>query len=811
VDTTVSAREAEVLALLGRHLTHAEIAAELVLSVRTVESHVASLRRKLGIPGHRDLVRYAAARQQVPRAPITTLVGRGRECTEVREAVRSTRLVSIIGAGGVGKTTLAQAVADDVASQFPDGAWLVELVGVADPVGVAGAVADACGLTDVPGSRVEDALVRGLAAATALLVLDNCEHVADAVAALIDRLLARCPLLHILVTSRARLVLPFEHTYVLGGLSPAEAIELFTVRARSAGWRSADPSADSGRIAAICARLDGIALALELAAARTPSLGLDGVERGLAVQSELLVGGARASAHHRSMHDTIAWSFELLTPLERDVLCRVCVFVTGFDADAAASVAGFGTVSPDAVTNTLGRLVDQSVVVAPAGGRWHLLEPVRQFGLAAGEDVQTALTRHSDWVTGRAGSLERASGGADREWYAGFDEIADELRAAVVRSPSRELPRLLATLLFRSGRAREAQVRFEQAGALEEAAAVAKCRVDGEAALRLELADRDRCLADDDDDGYLAATARVVDLILRFRGMFAGPIPFADKLLDEVGARHPNAIDVIGLSRADPHDPASARDAIATADREHAAGRLLRESAALDVATGSLVAAARLSEAFALAQRRLDLFSTAVVDPQAVLELKDALRMGVFTAVGVGDLPFALACAERHRRLAALREQRDLAIDEALLPEVLAGRWAQARADADTFAADWDAAGRPAAAGRAVGPAALAMMYALLGDEAARTRWDGVVAALAPGARNAAYDNLFEAIVLADRGDLSSALALIDAPMPTWWGGLFERWRAALVTVCRRHDARGAVLEQVRHALAGQLADGSTI
>ncbi len=184
-----------------------------------------------------------------------------------------------------------------------------------------------------------------LAAANALLVLDNCEHVADAVAALIDRLLARCPRLHILVTSRARLVLPFEHAYVLGGLPLTDAIELScrpspfgrlatrrpVCRPRSNRRDLRAPGRHRSR-AGTCSRANSVA--------RTST----GSNAAWPVQSQLLVGGARASAHHRSMHDTIAWSFELLTPLEQDVLRRVCVFVTGFDADAAASVAGFATV-----------------------------------------------------------------------------------------------------------------------------------------------------------------------------------------------------------------------------------------------------------------------------------------------------------------------------------------------------------------------------------------------------------------------------------------------------------------------------------
>jgi predicted ATPase/DNA-binding CsgD family transcriptional regulator len=804
VDPGVSAREAEVLTLLGKHLTHAEIAATLVLSIRTVESHVASLRRKLGIAGHRELVRYAAERHGVRDVPLTSFVGRDRERADLRAAIHGARLVSLVGTGGVGKTRLAHVVAADLADSFPDGIWQVDLVPVADAVGLADAIASAGGFADLPGRSTEDAIVRGLSSANALLVLDNCEHVVNAVAVLTDRVLSRCPRLRVLVTSRVRLVLPFERVYPLGGLSPDDAVELFVARALSAG---AEPSevCDRDRVAAICGQLDHLALALELAAVHLPSLGVDGVERSLANQAGLLVGGARASPRQRSMHDTLAWSHRLLGPVEQAVLSRIAVFASGFDADAAVAVAGFGSVDADAVTGALGHLVDHSMLLPPAGRRWRMLEPVRQFGVAMmGETDQAAHLRHFEWVCARARSLMRASAMGGRAWYDGFDDIADELRAAVTWSPRSEASTMLATLLFGSGRLREAQARFEQAGDFADAAAVAKCRVQGEEALRLELADRDDCGARDDEAGYLAATARAAELIVRFEGMFAGPVASADVLLAELRDRFASAATVIELSHADPTDARSETDALRAADAAHEAGDLLRESAALDIATGAQIMAARPHDAAITAHRRLALFGDAVVSPSAVLELKDALRMGVLACVGVGDLEAALHNADRHRQLPALREQRDLGIDEALLPEVLAGRWDQARADADTFLADWDAAGRPAATGRAVGPAAVAMMYGLLGDDDARSIWLDVVASLrrADGTRGTAFADLFEAFVLVHRGLHREALALIATPSATWWAGLFERWRVALCAEAVAGRGGGDLLGRVRTAVA---------
>jgi DNA-binding CsgD family transcriptional regulator len=197
----ISAREAEVLALLGEHLSNAEMAARLVLSVRTVESHVSSLLRKLHLPDRRALARHAAevARAERSRsapalpAPLTAFIGRVRERGELAEAVRAHRLVTVTGPGGVGKTRLALAVAADMAGEFADGVWFVDLVPVTEPDRVGAAVAAAVGVGEQPGRGVDDAVLAALADHRALLVLDNCEQVRDGVAPFLERLLAACP------------------------------------------------------------------------------------------------------------------------------------------------------------------------------------------------------------------------------------------------------------------------------------------------------------------------------------------------------------------------------------------------------------------------------------------------------------------------------------------------------------------------------------------------------------------------------------------------------------------------------------------
>ncbi|WP_244301941.1 ATP-binding protein [Microbispora triticiradicis] len=289
----ISPREAEVLELVGAHLSNAEIAARLCLSVRTVESHVSSLLRKLRVPDRRALARRApeaagAAPSSHPApvlpAPLTSFVGRASERAELTEMIRAHRQVTTVGPGGVGKTRLALAVAGEAVGEYSDGAWFVDLVPVTDPGMIATAVAGAAGLGEQPGRDMTESVVAALADRHALLVLDNCEHVADGVALFLERLLATCPRMTVLATSRARLMVPFERVYPVPPLSLAvdgesDAVALFMERAAAVGWPLDPPLRD--QIAAICARLDGMALAIELAAARYPTLGLDGITAAL--------------------------------------------------------------------------------------------------------------------------------------------------------------------------------------------------------------------------------------------------------------------------------------------------------------------------------------------------------------------------------------------------------------------------------------------------------------------------------------------------------------------------------------------------
>ncbi|MGW6393415.1 ATP-binding protein [Streptomyces sp. NPDC055103] len=485
--SVISSREADVLALLGEHLSNAEIAARLFLSVRTVESHVSSLLRKLAVPDRRALSRRAAesapAEPVAPLlpAPLTAFVGRVRERGELASLLKAHRQVTAVGPGGVGKTRLALAVAAELAGDVSDGVWFVDLSPVTDPGRVAAAVAAAVGVGEQPGRGVDATLFAALADRQALLVWDNCEQIRDGVAPFLERLLAACPRVRVLVTSRARLMVPFERVFPVPPLSRAgggesEAVELFLERAAAVGL-SPDPAVRD-TVVSLCERLDGMALAIELAAARVPTLGLDGLVAGLSDQLRILSGGPRAADRHRSVRAVLDWSHDLLQPADRALLRRVSVFVVPFTADAAAEVAGLAPLGAGAIADGLGRLAEQSlltVVPSAAGTRYRALETIRQYGAErlaeAGESV-AVRSRHLEWCLARAAGLLDDVDGAD--WRARFDAVAEDLRGALAWAAERQELRAdahrLALSLAESAFARhllgEAQERYEQAAVL---------------------------------------------------------------------------------------------------------------------------------------------------------------------------------------------------------------------------------------------------------------------------------------------------------------------------------------------------------
>ena len=337
----------------------------------------------------------------------TSFVGRERDLAEVAASVREHRLVTLSGVGGVGKTRLALQVAAELAPEFIDGVWLVELAEVGDPGAVPDAVATALGLTPQPAMSITDSVVHSLADRRALVVLDNCEHVLDAAADLIETVLAGSSVVKVLVTSREGTRLPGEHVWSVPSLdvragTGSEAVGLFVERAQAvdSGFTISDEG-DADAVVEICERLDGIALAIELAAARMASMGPAEVRDRLGDRFRLLAGGRRGLERHQTLRHAVQWSYELLDDDERLVLNRCAVFAGGFDLPGALEVAGAGDIDEYQMLDLLDSLVRKSLLTV---GREHghtrytMLETIRQFAedqLATAGEAAPVRDRHA--------------------------------------------------------------------------------------------------------------------------------------------------------------------------------------------------------------------------------------------------------------------------------------------------------------------------------------------------------------------------------------------------------------------------------
>ena len=281
----------------------------------------------------------AAAPQRLP-AQFTSFVGRGSQMAEVRQLLAEHRLVTLTGAGGAGKTRLAIEIAGQIADEFDEGVWYVDLAPITHPDLVAVTVARALGLPDQPGSTAVDTLVRFIGDRPMLLVLDNCEHLADACAATDAAMLGACPAVTLLATSREPIRAAGEITWQVPSLSlEDEAIELFTDRARQVRPDFAVTDENAATLTEICLRLDGMPLAIELAAARIRALSLIEIVDSLHDRFRLLTGGARTAVRRQqTLRASVDWSHALLTEPEQVLFRRLAVFLGGFDLDAAQAV-----------------------------------------------------------------------------------------------------------------------------------------------------------------------------------------------------------------------------------------------------------------------------------------------------------------------------------------------------------------------------------------------------------------------------------------------------------------------------------------
>ncbi|BCI80105.1 transcriptional regulator [Mycolicibacterium sp. TY66] len=345
-------------------------------------------------------------------AQLTSFIGRSAQLAQLQESLTEHRLVTLTGAGGAGKTRMAVEISSQLTEKFPDGVWYVDLAPITDPAVVAVAAAHSMGLPDQPGRSIVDIMVRFVADRGVLLLLDNCEHLLDSCGELAMTLLARCPQLTILATSREPIGLAGEVIWRVPSLGLAdEAVELFLDRAQQARPGLRLTGDDAERVHDICRRLDGMPLAIELAAARVRALSLGQIVEGLQDRFRVLTGGARTAVRRQqTLRASVEWSFGLLTEPERMLFRRLGVFMGGFDLEAAQAVCATSSVEQYQVLDQLGLLVDKSLVVADDGAgvmRYRMLETMRQYALEklgeSGESV-TVRERHRDYYAGKATS-----------------------------------------------------------------------------------------------------------------------------------------------------------------------------------------------------------------------------------------------------------------------------------------------------------------------------------------------------------------------------------------------------------------------
>ena len=351
------------------------------------------------------------------RAATTSFIGRESEVAEVHAAVKAHRLVTLTGVGGVGKTRLAVEVAGRLADEFPDGVWFFELAAVTDPAAVPDAVAAVLGITQQPGKSVSESVAAALEGRVRLLVFDNCEHVLDAAADLIEAILAHSGTVRILATSREGLGVPDEQVWPVRSLDAASgvdsaAVSLFVERAQgiAPGFSMLDGD-EAAAVTEICQRLDGIPLAIELAASRMASMTASEMRDRLDHRFRLLVGSRRGLERHHTLRHAVAWSYDLLDDTEKIVLGRCSVFAGGFDLQSACAVAGSDDRDEYAILEVLDALVRKSLLVADRSAgrtRFSMLETIRQFAeeqLVASGVADKVRTAHSRYFAGREADI----------------------------------------------------------------------------------------------------------------------------------------------------------------------------------------------------------------------------------------------------------------------------------------------------------------------------------------------------------------------------------------------------------------------
>jgi DNA-binding NtrC family response regulator/predicted ATPase len=387
--------------------------------------------------------------------PVTSLIGRERELRDIERLLDAHRVVTLLGTGGVGKTRLALTAGAQLRERYPDGVWFVELATVPDAGLVAQAVASALGLQEEASRPPRELLAAALARRQALLILDNCEHVVEACAELVEALLRACPPLGVLTTSRERLNIPGESTFQVPSLAlpdeheraperlaRSEAVRLFVERARLVAPDFALTAENAPSVAELCRRLDGLPLAIELAAARVRLLRVEQIVARLNDRFGLLTGGSRTTLpRQQTLRAALDWSHDLLSKPEQTLLRRLSVFAGGFTLEAVEGVCAGPEVDVSQALDLLGQLVDKSMVLVETAepgapvARYRLLESIREYchqrARMAGE-VAWLRRRHQAWFLALAEEAERRSRGPEQiAWLDRLETEYDNLQTAL--------------------------------------------------------------------------------------------------------------------------------------------------------------------------------------------------------------------------------------------------------------------------------------------------------------------------------------------------------------------------------------------
>ena len=599
---------------------------------------------------------------------------------------------------------------------------------------------------------------------------------------------------------------------------PGDAVALFLGRAAASG--SPLTPDDRKRVAAICRALDGMALAIELAAARVPSLGLDGLELGLADRLRLLAGGQRNDDRHRSLQSALDWSYALLDGPSQAVLRRASAFAAPFSAHAAAELlADWQPVNCVDIPVILAGLADQSLIVAvaaPDRTRYRVPETIRQYGVdrltEAGELIE-ARSRHLRWCLEAGAALGLPPEDDAEAWRLAFDQVAGDLRSALnwaaasfqYRPQAHRLAIMLAELSFARGMPGESQRRYEQAAglaaddtaaaaALRNAAGAAQSRHFGNEALRLHRAAADAAVRAGNHSAAAWDLAVAAELINRQPGLMATPIPAgeAGALLTEAwvlaagDAAAEARVFTAEAYAGDDIDPVTAERAERAAELARRVGDPLAESAALDQLTSIRLARDEIHAAAANALLRAELLAPLPVTALSGLEITDAFYMAAECAIAAGDLAAARKQAERIRDLPFHREEGHLATGRLIVVAALTGEWDEAIALAERFREGWERAGRPRADHLSRTAHATATVHGLRGNDDARAAWLGIVDALAAQGRPLSQIHVgefFDAMLLLHRGLPELAMQQLGTPpeqFRAWYSAMWRPWYAAL-------------------------------